>query len=293
MCDDELILVERVFLRFVSCDDDTHNSLQSNVTKTPGSLSLNPRSPKEGVRKKVLELFVHLNKRIKNNTKIKLPMGTLIELYANPKHSGFTEGFHRGPSPPVHGREAFESTGLFLLFMILPYLGEIKPDSFQLTNKPQIKSALIKYISDYLLLPYGVYPDANSPPPPCLNFNAWKKRVSGDPPYPASEVITSNKAGICVFLGSGVLKPTESAMRQIRGSLDWNSSVLIEKIRDLFIGNRSASKDGNMPADVRLRLKFMPYLIKSREATIRSDIAMPILTELLNESNEKLKTLKL
>jgi len=38
-------------------------------------------SQEEGVRKKVMEVLVHINKRIKNNEEIKLPMEALLAQY--------------------------------------------------------------------------------------------------------------------------------------------------------------------------------------------------------------------
>ena len=71
--------LERVLMRLASAEDDA--TLTSAVQKflPPSLLKLN--SPQEGVRKKVMELLVHINKRVKSNPNIQLPMDALIVQY--------------------------------------------------------------------------------------------------------------------------------------------------------------------------------------------------------------------
>merc|ERR1719319_2122668 len=50
-------------------------------------------SQQEGVRKKVMELLVHINKRIKNNNNIQLPVDALLLQYQDPVATSFVVNF--------------------------------------------------------------------------------------------------------------------------------------------------------------------------------------------------------
>ena len=58
---DELALLDRVFMRLATAETD--EALTSAVGKYLPSCLLKLSSSQEGVRKKVLELLVHINKR--------------------------------------------------------------------------------------------------------------------------------------------------------------------------------------------------------------------------------------
>ncbi len=76
---DELALLDKVLFRLASADDD--QALELAVNKWLPSCLLKLNSGQEGVRKKVMELLVHINKRIKDNSNIQLPMDALIVQY--------------------------------------------------------------------------------------------------------------------------------------------------------------------------------------------------------------------
>ena len=76
---DELQLLERVFLRLGNAD--TEEQLQEAVTKFLAPVLLKLTSQNEGVRKKVMELLVHINKRVKDNQNIGLPLEALLTQY--------------------------------------------------------------------------------------------------------------------------------------------------------------------------------------------------------------------
>lgn len=82
-----LVLLERVFLRVGSADTD--DQLQNVVCKFLPPVLLKLSSQQEGVRKKVMELLVHINKRIKTRPSVQLPVDALLLQYQDPAASSF------------------------------------------------------------------------------------------------------------------------------------------------------------------------------------------------------------
>ena len=88
---DELQLLERVFMRLATAETD--QQLQDNINKFLSPVLLKLNSQNEGVRKKVMELLVHINKRIKNNANIQLPVESLLLQYQDPASTSFVINF--------------------------------------------------------------------------------------------------------------------------------------------------------------------------------------------------------
>uniref|UniRef100_A0A3Q2NUZ8 Ecm29 proteasome adaptor and scaffold n=1 Tax=Fundulus heteroclitus TaxID=8078 RepID=A0A3Q2NUZ8_FUNHE len=88
---DELNQLERVFLRLGHAETD--DQLQDIISKFLPPVLLKLSSVQEGVRKKVMELLVHLNKRIKSRPKIQLPVETLLVQYQDPAAASFVTNF--------------------------------------------------------------------------------------------------------------------------------------------------------------------------------------------------------
>ena len=88
---DDLALLDRVLFRLASAEDDAQ--LESALHKYLPSCLLKLDSGREGVRKKVMELLVHINKRVKDNAKVQLPMEALLAQYADPEASSFVANF--------------------------------------------------------------------------------------------------------------------------------------------------------------------------------------------------------
>jgi proteasome component ECM29 len=74
-----LAILEKVFFRIASANSD--EELTAAVAKYLPPIILKLSSPKDGVRKKILEMLVHVNKRIKSNDNIQLPMEALLVQY--------------------------------------------------------------------------------------------------------------------------------------------------------------------------------------------------------------------
>lgn len=82
-----LALLERVFLRLGSAETD--EQLQASVCKFLPPVLLKLSSGQEGVRKKVMELLIHINKRIKSRPQVQLPVEALLLQYQDPSASSF------------------------------------------------------------------------------------------------------------------------------------------------------------------------------------------------------------
>ncbi|KAH3831751.1 hypothetical protein DPMN_105021, partial [Dreissena polymorpha] len=78
---DENSLVERVFLRIGSAETD--EQLETSLARFLPAVLLKLDSKEEGVRKKVMELLVHINKRLKSRTKVQLPVDDLIQTFTS------------------------------------------------------------------------------------------------------------------------------------------------------------------------------------------------------------------
>jgi len=256
---DELQLLERVFLRLGSAETD--EQLQEAVSKFLPPVLLKLTSQQEGVRKKVMELLVHINKRIKNNNNIQLPVDALLLQYQDPVATSFVVnftiiyikmGFPRLSTvkqveliPSVLASIESKPTSHqdSLLLMIMPVLGEVaklsladpekKRSYLGLCEKPTVSKVLYSFMLDYLLLPYGSHhsirsaetPDGKqeSRVPPGLSEYGWK-RVGGDTPTSAEE-LEFTKTGLVKFLGSSLVPEMEVAVHLVVGSADTRHSV--------------------------------------------------------------------
>lgn len=76
-----------MFLRLGSAETD--EQLQASVCKFLPPVLLKLSSGQEGVRKKVMELLIHINKRIKSRPQVQLPVEALLLQYQDPAASSF------------------------------------------------------------------------------------------------------------------------------------------------------------------------------------------------------------
>lgn len=169
--------------------------------------------------------------------------------------------------------------------------------------------------------------------PSGLSESAWK-RVSGET-QTKPEDLEKIKANVVKFLGNGLIlekkiamhlviamadtrhsvsTEADSVMRRVSGGIDWNEKELVNQLYDVFLGTLAIKgKDGRLmttsasgvthikpenkrsPANTRLRLKLMPYLVRSREASLCFPASIQVIFDLLfgtgGNTNAKLKTL--
>ncbi|XP_040273233.1 proteasome adapter and scaffold protein ECM29 [Bufo bufo] len=176
---DELNQLERVFLRLGHAETD--EQLQSIISKFLPPVLLKLSSAQEGVRKKVMELLVHLNKRIKSRSKVQLPVETLLVQYQDPAAVSFVTNFtiiyikmgyprlplekqcELAPSllTAMEGKPQPQQDSL--MHLLIPALYHMKFSSessksttiFNLTEKPKTVQLLLDFMLDVLLMPYG------------------------------------------------------------------------------------------------------------------------------------------
>lgn len=76
-----------MFLRVGSAEND--EQLENAIGKFLCPVLLKLTSTEENVRKKVMELLVHINKRVKSRPNLQLPVADLMNLYQDPSCSIF------------------------------------------------------------------------------------------------------------------------------------------------------------------------------------------------------------
>ncbi|XP_034543139.1 proteasome adapter and scaffold protein ECM29 isoform X1 [Notolabrus celidotus] len=176
---DELNQLERVFLRLGHAETD--DQLQDIISKFLPPVLLKLSSVQEGVRKKVMELLVHLNKRIKSRPKIQLPVETLLVQYQDPSAASFVTNFtiiyiKMGYPRLEVGKQCELAPTLLtamegkpqpqqdsLMHLLIPTLYHMKYPAdtskiatpFNLTERPKTVQLLLEFMLDVLLMPYG------------------------------------------------------------------------------------------------------------------------------------------
>ena len=253
---DDLAQLEKILFRFATSDTD--ESLEKTLAKHLAPSLFKLSSQDEAVRKKCMELLVHVNKRVKNNDNIQLPMEGLLEQYRNPNSTSFIinftiiyikMGFPRLPlerkvehipkllhcleDKPASHQES-------ILVMILPFLEHLKCSSENPESKSNylnlsktVSKLFCDFIFDFLLLPYGSHPsikpaDPNDKiqVPPGLSEAAWKK-VAGETLMKPEE-LEKVKTNVVKFLGNGLISEKEIAMHLVIAMADTRHSVSTE-----------------------------------------------------------------
>uniref|UniRef100_A0AAR2L3Y5 Ecm29 proteasome adaptor and scaffold n=1 Tax=Pygocentrus nattereri TaxID=42514 RepID=A0AAR2L3Y5_PYGNA len=177
--------LERVFLRLGHAETD--EQLQDIISKFLPPVLLKLSSAQEGVRKKVMELLVHVNKRIKSRPKIQLPVETLLVQYQDPAAASFVTNFtiiyikmgyprldvakqcELAPTLLTAMEGKPEPQQDSLMHLLIPTLYHMKyptepskASPFVLTEKPKTVHQLLEFMLDVLLMPYGFV--LNEPP---------------------------------------------------------------------------------------------------------------------------------
>ncbi|XP_066469723.1 proteasome adapter and scaffold protein ECM29 isoform X2 [Tiliqua scincoides] len=230
---DEQNQLERVFLRLGHAETD--EQLQNIISKFLPPVLLKLSSTQEGVRKKVMELLVHLNKRIKSRPKIQLPVETLLVQYQDPSAVSFVTNFtiiyvKMGyPRLPVEKQCELAPTLLTamegkpqpqqdsLMHLLIPTLFHMKypveplkaASPFNLAEKPKTVQLLLDFMLDVLLMPYGYV----------LNESQSRQNV------PSGQSSSSSSSG-----GTGIPQPPPGmsfyAAKRVIGDSPWTPEQL-------------------------------------------------------------------
>uniref|UniRef100_A0AAQ5WZB0 Ecm29 proteasome adaptor and scaffold n=1 Tax=Amphiprion ocellaris TaxID=80972 RepID=A0AAQ5WZB0_AMPOC len=233
---DELNQLERVFLRLGHAETD--EQLQDIISKFLPPVLLKLSSVQEGVRKKVMELLVHLNKRIKSRPKIQLPVETLLVQYQDPAAASFVTNFtiiyiKMGYPRLEVGKQCELAPTLLtamegkpqpqqdsLMHLLIPTLYHMKypadisknASPFNLTERPKTVHLLLEFMLDVLLMPYGFV----------LNESPTR-------PAPSSSQ-GSSADGAVAASGQGLPQPPPGmsvyAAKRVIGEAQWNAEQL-------------------------------------------------------------------
>ncbi|XP_021353886.1 proteasome-associated protein ECM29 homolog [Mizuhopecten yessoensis] len=198
-------LIERVFLRIGSAETDEQFQTALGKFLSPVILKLN--SSDESVRKKVMELLVHINKRLKSRPNVQLPVDTLITQFQDPSASSIITNFSiiyiKMGFPRLDKEKQATLVPLLinclkgkpqsqrdnLLQLLIPAMQYIKFPSdakqrqivYGLTDQHQTSGLLLDYMMDLLLLPYSAHVAALQSRPSSAQPNATPQ-----PPAPVT-----------------------------------------------------------------------------------------------------------
>ncbi|XP_049865676.1 proteasome adapter and scaffold protein ECM29 [Pectinophora gossypiella] len=276
----DLLLLDRVFLRLGNADSD--DQLESCLARFLPPVILKLSSPHEQVRTKVMELLVHVNKRIKCRANVQLPVEPLLELYRDPAANSFivnfaiiyiTMGYPRLPrdqqlslAPTL--LESIENKPLGhqdgILMLLMPLLGDIKEDALNLKERPKVANLLLKFATDVLLLPYRALPstsDTDFQVPPGMSLKSYKRLVGKTQINPNQ--LEEMKLSIVNFLSKDVFSPNDvlltlivaaadsrfsvanSANDQLYrtvSSVDWGDRSIVSPLYSLYLGSWGGMK---------------------------------------------------
>ncbi|KAL1514253.1 hypothetical protein ABEB36_003540 [Hypothenemus hampei] len=251
---EDLMLLERVFLRIGSATTD--EQLENVLAKFLVPVLFKLSSPEEAVRKKVMELLIHVNKLVKSRPNVQLPVETLLSQYQDPNVSSFVinfailylrSGFPRLPSEkqieliPVlisslHGKPLQHMNSLLLL--IVPLLDKVKvptdPEKIKtfldLDKHVDVAKHFLEILFDIILLPYSSLnlqqetETNNQIPVPSGMSEISLKRIIENKPFKIEE-FESIKLGILKFLAHGIFKPQDVLMHFIVAASDTRFAV--------------------------------------------------------------------
>uniref|UniRef100_A0A8C9VU15 Ecm29 proteasome adaptor and scaffold n=1 Tax=Scleropages formosus TaxID=113540 RepID=A0A8C9VU15_SCLFO len=227
--------LERVFLRLGLAETD--EQLQDIISKFLPPVLLKLSSVQEGVRKKVMELLVHLNKRIKSRPKIQLPVETLLVQYQDPSAASFVTNFTiiyiKMGYPRLEVEKQCELAPTLLtamegkpqpqqdclMHLLIPTLFHMKYPSepskvaspFVLFEKPKTVHLLLDFMLDVLLMPYGFVlnePAGRSAP-------ASPQAGSGGAGTSASQGLPQPPPGMSVYAAKRVIGETQWSPEQL------------------------------------------------------------------------------
>ncbi|XP_048584699.1 proteasome adapter and scaffold protein ECM29 isoform X2 [Nematostella vectensis] len=182
----DLESLERVFFRL--CGAQTDEALEKTIGTFLAPLLLKVSSQNADVKKKVMELLTHINKRLKSRPKVQLPVNDLLSQYQNTEVPAFVHNFTilylRMGFPRLEVTKQVELAPLVvesiqqrptpqqdcLVQLLLPIFGKIKtPDNidrkeemFEFRKKQDVAKVILDFVLDVLLLPYSSGQQAGS-----------------------------------------------------------------------------------------------------------------------------------
>ncbi|XP_052738355.1 proteasome-associated protein ECM29 homolog [Bicyclus anynana] len=285
-CSNDSLLLDRVFLRLGNADSD--DQLESCLNRFLPPVILKLSSPHEQIRTKVMELLVHVNKRVKCRNEVQLPVETLLQLYKDPAANSFiinftiiyiTMGFPRLPRDQQLNLapmllEAIESKPQAhqdsILMLVMPLLGDIKEQNLNLKEKPKVSALILKFATDVLLLPYRALPSegvSDFQVPPGMSLKSYKRIVEKNQINPNQ--LEEIKLSIVNFITKDIFNPSDillpliiaaadsrfsianhanSPLIRVNSTVDWSQPSVVAPLYALYLGTWAGLK---VPADDR------------------------------------------
>lgn len=285
-CSNDLLLLDRVFLRLGNADSD--DQLESCLNRFLPPVILKLSSPHEQVRTKVMELLVHVNKRVKCRADVQLPVQTLLQLYKEPTSNSFiinfsiiyiTMGFPRLPREQqlslapsllqaIENKPQGHQDGILML--VMPLLGDIKETDLNLKEKPKVANLILKFATDVLLLPYRALPNPGESEfqvPPGMSMKTYKRIIDKNQLNPNQ--LEEMKLSIVNFIGKDIFNMNDtlltlivaaadsrfsvanhanSPLIRVNSSVDWSSPSVVAPLYSLYLGTWGGMK---VPPDDR------------------------------------------
>lgn len=225
----DIVLLERVFLRIVTTESD--EQFESVLAKFLIPVLHKLSSPQEGVRKKVMELLVHVNKRLKSRPQIQLPVEALLQQYQDASSSSFVLNFtmiylklgfprldrsrqaallHALLDSVAGKPQQHQDSLLQLALGVVPYMEG--PPKTPLTSPAM--GLLRERLLDLLLLPYSGW----CPTVPCLSAQSLSRLFPEG--LPAPEELERAKLGALGFLTSGVFPEKTTSLHLLVAAAD-------------------------------------------------------------------------
>jgi proteasome component ECM29 len=173
-------LLDRVLLKFGLCDDDEQFQQQLNKFLSPVLLKI--VSPREDVRRKVMEILTHVNKRLKSRSNVKINLRPIMKNYEESSNSFLinfaiiyiTIGF-----PRLSVEEQVELAPVLLnsienkpephqnkvIMQIVPLFALDSENIRKMViERPVAREMLLSILIDVLLMPYGHLSESEVPP---------------------------------------------------------------------------------------------------------------------------------
>lgn len=285
-CSNDLMLLDRVFLRLGNADSD--EQLEGCLTRFLPPVILKLSSPHEQVRTKVMELLVHVNKRVKCRAEVQLPVETLLQLYKDTTSNSFiinfsiiyiTMGFPRmsreqqialAPSLLEAVDNKPQGHQNSILMLVMPLLGDIKETNLNLKEKPKVANLILKFATDVLLLPYRALPNPGESEfqvPPGMSMKTYKRIIDKNQLNPnqleemklsivnfiSKDIFNMNDILLTLIVAAAdsrfsVANHANSPLIRCNSSVDWSQPSVVAPLYSLYLGTWGGLK---VPADDR------------------------------------------
>ncbi|CAF0720691.1 unnamed protein product [Brachionus calyciflorus] len=176
----KILLLDKLFFKILASESDL--DFEDNLRIFLPKLLLKLTTNEEIVRRKIMEILVHINKRIKSRPDVQLPLDDLLDKFNNPELSSLTffanfsliyikmsfprlneankEIMVEKLMNSLEGKTQAHQDALFSLIVDgLRYLN-LKPndnkckEKYGFVNSPKLRKQFLDYLFYYLLLPY-------------------------------------------------------------------------------------------------------------------------------------------